>query len=993
MYWSRMPSLLIALIAASVPLIAVADRAENDYAVAARHYARARWQPAIEEFTAFLQRHPNHPYGDEARFLLGEALVQLGRYERAREALAEFVDAAPDHTYAKAARFRIGEAAFLAGDHEVAEGLLQAFVREFPNEPFNAYALTYLGEIALTAGDGPDAEAHYSRALRDFPQGALHRECRFGLARALEQQGKLDESLRFYRFLAQSPGRLTREAQLRSGVLLYQLGDYAAAIERLRAVEDDLRPGELLTEARYWIARCQFAGGDLATAAATLERADGGQPNHAISDAVVFLLAEARRKSGQLAEAQREYQRLIERWPASSWADDAAQILLQMAFDDGSFDDLPERAADFALRYPDSPLLASVRRIEGRVLLKREEFAGATDVFEQLVLRPSELPAPSPQVDARDVDPADRYLLALAYLGGRRPEDALNQLDRIPSPASTAELEIGVLAARSVALLELKRYDRAVDALAAYLKRQPDGPEAADARAKLVVARAEAEGLDAAAQALDDFRSKAPDHPLLAPTTAFLADRAFAGQRYELARQLFRALSASIDSPQWQAKGWAGLGRTELQQGRPTEAAAAFARLLDAFPDADEAAEAALSRAVALEHQGDLASALRAYAVAYEQYPESEQAPTGMLAAAKLLESTGEPERAADLLARLLDTYDAFPQRDAALYQWAWVSLGLERASESEAAFQQLIDNHPHSRFRADAMFRVAEAAAARGDTELATKQLDQMLAAPGGGEVRCHALYLRGKLAADAEDWPDVVAPMQTIAMEFPGHALRSAAEFWLAEAYYRTNQFDLAQPILDRLENSAATQSAAWLAMVPLRRAQLAARNKDWAMAGEIAATIADRFPEFALQYEADYLIGRCLSREARFSEARAQFQKAIDSPTGSGTETAAIAQWMIGESYFHQKNYQEALRAYHRVEALFPYPRWQAAALLQAAKCRELLNQPMQAVLLYEQVVNDYADTMFAEDARARLDATTGITNSLRSATSDNRDDESP
>ena len=34
---------------------------------------------------------------------------------------------------------------------------------------------------------------------------------------------------------------------------------------------------------------------------------------------------------------------------------------------------------------------------------------------------------------------------------------------------------------------------------------------------------------------------------------------------------------------------------------------------------------------------------------------------------------------------------------------------------------------------------------------------------------------------------------------------------------------------------------------------------------------------------------------------------------------TETAAMAQWMIGETFFHQNNYDEALRAYSRVEIL--------------------------------------------------------------------------
>ena len=46
-------------------------------------------------------------------------------------------------------------------------------------------------------------------------------------------------------------------------------------------------------------------------------------------------------------------------------------------------------------------------------------------------------------------------------------------------------------------------------------------------------------------------------------------------------------------------------------------------------------------------------------------------------------------------------------------------------------------------------------------------------------------------------------------------------------------------------------------------------------------------------------------------------------IRSETGRATETAAVAQWMIGETYFMQKQYNQAIKAYHRVEGLYDFP----------------------------------------------------------------------
>ncbi len=93
-------------------------------------------------------------------------------------------------------------------------------------------------------------------------------------------------------------------------------------------------------------------------------------------------------------------------------------------------------------------------------------------------------------------------------------------------------------------------------------------------------------------------------------------------------------------------------------------------------------------------------------------------------------------------------------------------------------------------------------------------------------------------------------------------------------------------------------------------------------------------------------------------------------IRSETGRGTETAAVAQWMIGETYFMQKQYNQAIKAYHRVESLYDYPRWQAAALLQAGKCHEMVGRWSEAMELYARIVNDYAQTRFADKAVKRL-----------------------
>ena len=170
-----------------------------------------------------------------------------------------------------------------------------------------------------------------------------------------------------------------------------------------------------------------------------------------------------------------------------------------------------------------------------------------------------------------------------------------------------------------------------------------------------------------------------------------------------------------------------------------------------------------------------------------------------------------------------------------------------------------------------------------------------------------------------------------------------------------------------------------------------QLLVRENQWDGAYQIVAKIASDFPGFEQQYEADYVLGRCLANQADFEVARCAYGNVIRSPAGGKTETAAMAQWMIGESYFHQKEYALALREYLRLEILYAYPTWQAAALLQAGKCQELLGETGEAEQLYQRIVTAYPKTPFAEQARQKLQKSphndppthTGISPPLRTA----------
>ena len=92
----------------------------------------------------------------------------------------------------------------------------------------------------------------------------------------------------------------------------------------------------------------------------------------------------------------------------------------------------------------------------------------------------------------------------------------------------------------------------------------------------------------------------------------------------------------------------------------------------------------------------------------------------------------------------------------------------------------------------------------------------------------------------------------------------------------------------------------------------------------------------------------------------------------PKAKESETCDLAGWLIGESYFHQEEFDRALSQYDRVAASGKSPRWQAASLLQGGKCLTRLGRWNEAAEHFERVTRDFPRSEFASDAAQRLRA---------------------
>ncbi len=1046
-------------------MTAAANEAEDQFAVAAGHYARGRFEFAWQEFDQFLTAFADHPRAGEARFFRAESGMQARRYKTAREDYRGYLQQQPAGAHAQQARFRVAEASYLLGDHDQAAGDLRQFLAAHPDDSLGAYAWPYLAEMQLAAGNVAAAVTSYQQALQKFPTGPLEDDCRFGLARAHESRQHWDEAQLYYRAVAaKSASPLAAKAQYHLGQGEFRRGQWDTAQSHWEQVvrrfpqdpwadraqlaiarcsyrqshwqqaEERLRPllkhAQLGAEAALWLGLTQKAQSHWAAAQATLTQAmpaaaAGNAANSLLHAALVFHAADAARMAGDLTVAARLYDQVVRDWPSSPLVADGrlGQMLTAAAAQDhAAVDRLGQQIATQA---PVGRQRIQADRAWVRSLLARRQYADAIVLLIPLVnhsapLRrsldmvhaappnvpqaPAETAAgdPSAPLSAGDSTPPwselqlvthtaalqpsdtrqrieDLYLLALAYQGLGRHDESLILAEQAMTVADEPLLaDVRLTCATS--LLAMYRDLEAVPHLEHYRQRPPSGERRAYCLEELSLTFARLGLIDRARAVYDELNQEATAERM-AVAVGRLGQTLQARGELEFSGELYQYLLTLNPPDELGGSARAGLARSLTARNEHAQAAEVWQSLLQQHPRHAAAGEAALARARYLADQGQLAEAMPLYqgVIAGTYTANSEQQAVALWGAGQTAERQGNRAAALQRYAQLDRNFADLTFRDALLYQWAWLLRDGQPASPAEQAaqteqveqlFERIVNQHPGSSYWHDALFRWAESLFERGEYAASAAQAQRLLVSNPPVAIAPHVMFLVARQGIAAKDWPAARQALQQLVTQYPRSSLAPLAGYWLAESMYQQNQWEPAQQQFAQLPAEFHSAHPHLAAMSQLRQAQCLAALKKWKQAQELVEAATAQFPNFQLAYEFDYLRGRCLAAKALFAEARVAYLAVTRSSAGNKTETAAMAQWMIGETYFHQQEFETAIREYLKVEILYAHPLWQSASLLQAGKCHERLGQYGQAAELFARLAKDYPDSPHAADALERM-----------------------
>lgn len=968
-----------------------------------------RYEMAAAEYERFLADAKPGPDAIEGRYGLANARLFQGDYTKARRAFEDFLRQAPDHPNAGTAWYRIGETSYMLGDLPAARRAFETYTTKYPGHKHFETAWPYLGDVCLRGNDLPGARRAYEASLSAYPEGRLADRARFGLGRALALQGEPDKALEVFDALALRGGKdWADRAWFQIGQAQAQANRPAKAVEAFEKVEEvspqssllgesrlhraeallklDRRdeaelllralvaeaPSNLAAQAAFALGTARLERGDAKGALEGLDEAAGRFATSPMASAITFRSAEAAQKLGDLDDARTRFLRAAEADPDDPWADDALLRASRIALDQRDAKGASELIARFLSRFPNSPLRADARLVAARAAL-------ADGVPKEAVkLLTASLAEDNP---SRATAEAQRYYLGLAYRADgqtAKANEVLDALANTPAAAIAADAQFMV----GQGQIEAKKYAEAIPALEKYLAAKPKGEVADFALAHLVQAHLELGRPDAAAQALAKLAESFPESKALAPTRVRVAEAALASKKYDEAAKLFQEVAeADSTDPALGARARLGLGWARLDSGKPAEAAEAFAAFLKARPDDPLAPEAALARGRALEAANQPGPALEAYAHVVGKYPSAEPAGLAKLATARLLASAGRPAEAAESYADYIREQDGSkpkakdgPGLDNALAEWGWALIDAEKPAEADAVFARLLKEFPESPRTADARFNLAESANQSREFDKVVTLLVPLVATGSKASPRVlqSALYRLGRTFAEQKEWAKARGVIDRLLKEFPESPLRRESRLLGAEVALEAGDAAAADASLAELltEPAGSSDPEGFPRAVKRRRVQSLLALKKWDAVVEMADALKAEKTDDPRIVEVDYAKGRALQHLALWDDARACYKDVIDARKGG--DLVARAQLMIGETYFHQKDYHEAIRQFLKVDILHDAPTWQAAALLEAGKAYERLAQWADAAETYERLRAKFPGDPNAEEAGPLLEA---------------------
>lgn len=922
------------------------------------HLEAGEYEPAAERMAQLAEEFPRFERGAAAASLEGEALHRARRFDEAARALERALRLNPEAEIATRAGYLLAMTEAELGKAREAAERLAALSKSGLDE-------AWLARVALAEAEARQRLGEWARATELYRAAAAEESLRgpalLGLGRALRRSGDTEGAAEALARAVEDGGESAGPAKIELARCWLDAGNGGRALEVMRsnAGWDGVRADEVA----YWAARAEAASGLFEEAAARLGRALEASGETALRPNMLYDRGAALSRAGDTEGAIAAFEALEERYPGHELARDARLARASLLHSAGRFD----ASAGVCRAIAEDGDEAGARIASARLLLAENLYLARRDAeAERAYAAFLEVYPEDPRAWRAGV----RRGLALARAG--RGDEARPVLEGTLSDDRN-EGDAELRAAARAALGDVAFAGEVWDAAESWYLRAVGPDDAAWAGVLLKLGLSvHRQGRAAEALAIYERVMKAADDEGVKLHAAFERGQALVElARLDEARSALEGvIAAERGGKERKFTGYAvrRLAAIASRQGRPGEAAELLAGLAGEAAGEDVGVElgaALLAAGKAAEAEASLREFLKA----------REDGPAVLRARAQLAIAVSRQSRYEEALGLIESAQRggvAEELRPALRYEAAWALKALGRVEEAAEAYEELLSSAPPPSLEAHGSLDLAQLLVAGGRCEEAIELLERAEAAAARlddgerAELGASAAYLRGVCAYRLSRWLEAAELLSAFIEAHGGHELAGSAALLAGESLVKAGRAGEAIAVLER---AAGEADAKVRGPALLRLGEACAADGRWRRSEEALLAYLKEFGGEELWFRARFGVGWAREQQGELEGAMEAYREVAARHEGP---TAARAQFQVGECLFAQRRHDEAVKELLKVDILFAYPEWSAAAVYEAGRCLEESGKTEEAKQQFRAVVERFGESEWAGPAEERLRA---------------------
>ncbi len=994
----------------------LAAKAQNYLAVC--QLQLKKYADATANFETVLKKYPQADFREEAMLNLASAnyaWAQSGnqaKYKEAADRFSALLKDFPKTEYADQAQYFLGESLYLSGQKDKSIAAYDQLVKSFPNSALAADALYAKGVTLEELQKFVEAQAVYDQFLKSYAKNALATEVTMRKGEALLQQNQFEAAEKLFEQASQQEGfDLADHAMYRLAFCALQRDELMKAGNAYARIPLEFPKSAYAPEATMLAGRCYYRAGRLDDAARWLAAA--GRQGGEFEVEAAHWLARVYLQQGKAAEAEALAKAILAKSKESEF-----QVDLKLDMADAVYEQKDRRKDSIALYqrivkdHPDTPEAAQSLYNAAFAALELRDFEKAAALSDQFA---KQYPKDESRLDALYVGAeaklqtdklaaAEKDLQSLIQAGKDRPEVGRWQLRLALTQYlqnKYAEVEKTVASVKSslkdpellaqanylvgASAFQQQQYAKAQQALEASVKASTNWAQADEAR--LMLARTlHAEGKTSEAiQQAKTVLSSYPNSQILDQANFRLGEFLFAENRFADAAAAYAAVLAKAPQSSLVPHALYGQAWAELKQSKLAAADKAFSELISKHGDHELVIDAHTGRAIARRGEGKFQEAIEDLNQVIAKSKDGTQKLEAEYLKGVSLVDAKNPAEAEKVFAAIHRQNPKFASDDKVLYELAWAQRAQNKTDASIESFQQLAKSHPKSPLAPEAMYHVGEAYYGKENFAEAETWYTSSASQAKSPEIGEKALYKQAWSQYQQGKTQEALDGFGKQITQYPNGALASDAIFMQGECFYKDKQYDAALDSYARVDPKRLS-SDEMRSLLMLHAGQSASQQKLWTEAKKWFTQLVDQLPNSPLIGETYYELGWASYNEKQSSDAISYFNQAAEASRGLA---GARARFMLGEIYFEQKKYEDALGQFKRVvygfggeQSLDSVKPWQAKSAYETARCNEVQIRSAaadkkseyvdEAKKFYTLVVQRYPQSPEAKLALARLDA---------------------